>query len=75
MTQSTTEAVGPVPGAQPGQQTEPQGDALDSGGNRNWWLLALGPAAGLVLALVLPASLSSRDAPWPAAPSGWRSGG
>ncbi|MEV4901082.1 SLC13 family permease [Citricoccus sp. NPDC055426] len=58
MTQSTTEAVGPEPGVQPDQQTEPQGDALDSGGKRNWWLLALGPVAGLVLALVLPASLS-----------------
>jgi solute carrier family 13 (sodium-dependent dicarboxylate transporter), member 2/3/5 len=33
-------------------------DALDAGGKRNWWLLALGPAAGLVLALVLPTSLS-----------------
>lgn len=35
-----------------------KGDALDSGGRRNWWLLALGPAAGLVLALILPSSLS-----------------
>ncbi len=35
-----------------------QRDALDSGTRRNWWLLALGPVAGLVLALVLPTSLS-----------------
>ena len=33
-------------------------DALDSGTKRNWWLFALGPVAGLVLALVLPSSLS-----------------
>ncbi|QCU79018.1 DASS family sodium-coupled anion symporter [Citricoccus sp. SGAir0253] len=33
-------------------------DALDSGSRRTGWLLALGPAAGLALALVLPASLS-----------------
>lgn len=36
----------------------PAGDVMDSGGKRNWWLLALGPVAGLVLALLLPASLS-----------------
>jgi solute carrier family 13 (sodium-dependent dicarboxylate transporter), member 2/3/5 len=39
-------------------ETDQQGDALDSGERRNWWLLALGPVAGLVLALVLPSSLS-----------------
>ncbi|MEU3847831.1 SLC13 family permease [Micrococcus terreus] len=38
--------------------TAAQADSLDAGGKRNWWLLALGPVAGLVLALVLPASLS-----------------
>lgn len=62
MTPSTSETLKPKPapqsGPEPDQQTEPQGDALDSGARRNWWLLALGPVAGLVLALVLPASLS-----------------
>lgn len=33
-------------------------DAFDSGGKRNWWLLAMGPVAGLLLALLLPSSLS-----------------
>lgn len=37
---------------------ERKGDALDPGGKRHWWLLALGPVAGLVLALILPSSLS-----------------
>lgn len=58
MTQSTTEASAPQPGPDAGPHPQQQGDALDSGGKRNWWLLALGPAAGLVLALVLPSSLS-----------------
>ncbi|WP_313823275.1 SLC13 family permease [Citricoccus sp.] len=54
MTQTSSHARA---AAAPGQP-EPPADALDSGGKRHWWLLALGPAAGLVLALVLPASLS-----------------
>lgn len=33
------------------------GDSFDPKGPRRWWLLALGPVAGLVLALLLPASL------------------
>ncbi|WP_413542723.1 SLC13 family permease [Citricoccus nitrophenolicus] len=62
MTPSASETLTPKPGQQSGPKPDPQigqqGDALDSGGRRNWWLLALGPVAGLVLALVLPASLS-----------------
>ncbi len=54
MTQTSSDARAATAPEQP----EPPSDALDSGGKRNWWLLALGPAAGLVLALVLPASLS-----------------
>ena len=33
-------------------------DSFDPSGPRRWWLLALGPLAGLLLALVLPESLS-----------------
>src|SRR5690625_6480521 len=33
-------------------------DALDRSSKRNWWLVALGPVAGLVLGLILPDSLS-----------------
>lgn len=43
------ESTGPAP--------EPQ-DALDRATKRNWWLVALGPVAGLLLALILPDSLS-----------------
>ncbi|HEY4558106.1 MAG TPA: anion transporter, partial [Enteractinococcus sp.] len=32
--------------------------ALDRATKRNWWLVALGPVAGLLLGLVLPDSLS-----------------
>ncbi|GAA4115713.1 SLC13 family permease [Enteractinococcus coprophilus] len=40
-----------------GSQAGPQ-DALDSVSKRNWWLVALGPLAGLALGLILPDSLS-----------------
>jgi len=33
-------------------------DALDRSSKRNWWLVALGPVAGLLLGLILPDSLS-----------------
>ncbi len=33
-------------------------NAGDSGGKLTWWLLAAGPVAGLMLALILPSSLS-----------------
>jgi len=46
------------PGTTETTETTETRDALDSGSKRNWWLVALGPAAGLVLALLLPASLS-----------------
>lgn len=36
---------------------EPQ-DALAGAAKRNWWLVALGPVVGLLLALILPDSLS-----------------
>ncbi|WP_336704585.1 hypothetical protein [Micrococcus terreus] len=55
--------------------TAAQADSLDAGGKRNWWLLALGPVAGLVLALVLPASLSFEGRAVANVPCGWRSGG
>lgn len=42
----------------PTQDDAQGGDAFDAQGPRRWWLLALGPAAGLLLALVLPDSLS-----------------
>lgn len=35
-----------------------QHDSMDEGGKRNWWLIALGPVAGVLLALVLPDSLA-----------------
>ena len=57
--QHRPDATDPTPEAPAtGSATPEQGDALDAGTARNWWLLALGPAAGLLLALVLPASLS-----------------
>lgn len=43
------------------ESTEPapeSQDALDRATKRNWWLVALGPVAGLLLALILPDSLS-----------------
>jgi sodium-dependent dicarboxylate transporter 2/3/5 len=53
--QSTSSSTAPgQDAAEPGAA----GDAFDPAGSRNWWLLALGPVAGLVLALVLPTSLS-----------------
>ncbi|HRO28974.1 MULTISPECIES: DASS family sodium-coupled anion symporter [Micrococcaceae] len=62
MTTSPTDARDLRPSEAPGSpaaaEATEQRDALDSGAKRNWWLLALGPVAGLVLALVLPASLS-----------------
>ncbi|WFP16916.1 SLC13 family permease [Citricoccus muralis] len=42
----------------PATATPEQADALDRASKRNWWLVALGPVAGLVLALVLPSSLA-----------------
>ena len=33
-------------------------DALDRATKRNWWLVALGPVAGLILGLILPDTLS-----------------
>lgn len=33
-------------------------DSFDATGPRNWWLVTLGPVAGLLLALILPGSLS-----------------
>lgn len=36
---------------------QPQ-DALDRATKRNWWLVALGPVAGLMLGLILPDSLN-----------------
>lgn len=43
----------PTTGSQDGTQ-----DALDRATKRNWWLVALGPLAALVLGLILPDSLS-----------------
>lgn len=40
-----------------GAEAETQ-DALDRGTKQNWWLFALGPVAGLVLALILPDTLA-----------------
>ena len=40
-----------------GSQAGPQ-DALDNVSKRNWWLVALGPLAGLALGLILPDSLA-----------------
>ena len=57
LTTADSEAPQDSAAEQPTAHAE-KGDALDSGGKRRWWLLALGPAAGLVLALVLPSSLS-----------------
>ena len=37
--------------------TEP-GDSFDPAGPRRWWLLALGPVAGILLAVLLPDTLS-----------------
>ena len=41
----------------PGSSAEPL-DALDRATKRNWWLVALGPAAGLLLGLILPDTLN-----------------
>jgi sodium-dependent dicarboxylate transporter 2/3/5 len=35
-----------------------QQDSMESGGRRNWWMLALGPVSGIVLASLLPESLA-----------------
>ncbi|GAA1808585.1 DASS family sodium-coupled anion symporter [Brevibacterium celere] len=50
MTDATTHRTG-------SHETNPE-DTLDGGRRRNWWLVTLGPLAGLVLAAILPDSLS-----------------
>lgn len=42
----------------PGGSNATSQDALDRATKRNWWLVALGPVAGLLLGFVLPDSLS-----------------
>ena len=45
--------------AQPAAISEHESqDALDRATKHNWWLVGLGPVAGLLLGLVLPDSLS-----------------
>lgn len=47
-----------VPATDAAEADKKAGDSFDSGAPRRWWLVALGPLAGLVLALLLPPSLS-----------------
>ena len=39
-------------------EEEASQDALDRATKRNWWLVGLGPVAGLILGLILPDTLS-----------------
>ncbi|MFK5646785.1 SLC13 family permease [Ornithinimicrobium sp. LYQ121] len=52
---TTTPTTAPT---RPAATNTPPGDSFDPAGPRRWWLLALGPAAGLLLAVLLPDSLS-----------------
>lgn len=55
----TTTKHEPVPaGADPAGAANEAQDPMDRATKRNWWLVALGPVAGLLLGLILPDSLS-----------------